>query len=74
MLSRIAIRPIAAQAARASLLEPELMRCVDGQQVLRVGAATQLPLTDADLHCFLGRLKAGLSWLIVVRAIVFRDV
>ena len=34
--------------ARASLLENELQRCVDGHQVLRVGATTQLPFSEPE--------------------------
>ena len=45
------------RAARASLLDLELQRCVDGAAVLRVGAQTQMQLTLADLRSFLARLR-----------------
>ena len=32
---------------RPSLLAAEILRCADGAQVLRVGAATQLPFSEA---------------------------
>eukprot|EP00434_Breviolum_minutum_P016281 symbB.v1.2.014346.t1/scaffold1047.1/size141927/12 len=47
----------ATSRGRPSLLASDVLRCVDGAQVLRVGATTQLPFTEADLECFLGRLK-----------------
>eukprot|EP00435_Cladocopium_sp_Y103_P029568 s7_g7.t1 len=47
----------AVRGSRPSLLAAEILRCADGAQVLRVGAATQLPFCEADLQCFLGRLK-----------------
>ena len=42
---------------RASLLDLELQRCVDGAAVLRVGAQTQMQLTFADLSSCLARLR-----------------
>ena len=42
---------------RASLLDMELQRCVDGAAVLRVGAQTQMQLTFADLASCLTRLR-----------------
>lgn len=35
------------RAGRPSLLASDVLRCVDGAQVLRVGATTQLPFTEA---------------------------
>ena len=39
--------PCGGRGIRPSLLAAEILRCADGAQVLRVGAATQLPFSEA---------------------------
>ena len=42
-----AVSPGGSRGNRPSLLAAEILRCADGAQVLRVGAATQLPFSEA---------------------------